>query len=175
MASLSTYTTEQAARSSLVRTRGVASPGFTLIEVLIVFALLTFVGSIGFFVSIDTYRGSSFRSDRDLLVTLLQHSRSQAVGNMCFGSACTDGQPHGVRIEDDRFVLFQGLSYAAADHSLDSALEANTAIDHLGAMEFVFMPVTGEANPSGSITLRDQNARESVITIEPEGRIVWTN
>ena len=68
------------------------SKGFTLMEVLVVIALLGVIFSLSVFISLDTYRGSSFRNERDTLVGVLQEARSEAMNNICIGGTCTGQQ-----------------------------------------------------------------------------------
>lgn len=147
---------------------------FTLIETLIVMAIVAIVAGIGLVMSMDSYRGYSFRTDRDALVALLQHARAQAIGNVCLGDACIDGVDHGVRIDDGRYVLFQGSSWDVRDADLDEVVDVSLAIAHTGTNEVVFRHLSGAAT-AGTITLSDEAGRSSTITIGAEGQITWTH
>ena len=147
--------------------------GFTLIEVIIVISFVAIAGSAAVFFGADSYRAYLFHSDRDLLVTALQHSRAQAIGNICLGSSCTDGEPHGVSIQADKFVMFQGASYAARNPDADAEIEANPNLLHTGVSEIVFTQLSATTT-GGTITLKDiSNGRKTIITIQPEGQITW--
>jgi len=151
------------------------SAGFTLMEILVVMALLAAVGSFALFVSADSYRGETFRSDRAALIAALQHARAMAMHGVCAGDACTEGAPHGVAIEPDRYVLFQGSKYAARDSREDLVIPADPAVSHEGLSEVVFADASGDAQEAGDITLTDTAGHASVITIGLEGQIVWTH
>jgi prepilin-type N-terminal cleavage/methylation domain-containing protein len=119
--------------------------GFTLIEVVVVMALLGVIVMTGLLVDMQAYRSSGFRSDRELLVTLLARARSQAINNICTASDCTDGVPHGVHIEPGRFVLFEGATYDAddlgnADFAQDSASTSADVIFSLFTCHHNFFP-----------------------------------
>ena len=60
---------------------------FTLIEMVVVMAIISLIGTFTAFVSIDSYRGYAFRSERDTLVASLERARSQSINNMCLGAA----------------------------------------------------------------------------------------
>jgi Tfp pilus assembly protein FimT len=149
------------------------SSGFTLLEILIVIAMSMLVGGFALFVSMETFRGSTFHSDRNLLVATLQRARAQAVNNVCIG-VCTDGKPHGVHIQSDTYVLFQGSSYSASD-PLNAVFESSvTTIKTPATLDIVFSQLSG-ATSAATVTLSDAAGRSSVITINAEGQITWTN
>ncbi len=156
--------------------------GFTLIEVIVVIILVASIGGLGLYFGFDNFRAYSFNTDRDTLVSALQHARAQAMANICHGDSieCTTGKPFGVRIEADKYIIFEGVTYSAND-PLNVKLEANNAIGHAGINEIVFEQLTGNAfslaNPEPwSVILTDQeNNKTSTISINSEGRISWTN
>ncbi|MEK7071436.1 MAG: GspH/FimT family pseudopilin [Patescibacteria group bacterium] len=149
--------------------------GFTLIEIALVVGLVTIVASVGMFFDFDSFRAHSFYTDRDALISALQHARSEAISNVCRGS-CTDGLPHGVNILDDKYIIFQGADYSSADHNQDAVLDANPNVAHGGMDEIVFRQLSGDAVSPGDITLRDNlGGRKSTISINSEGQIIWTD
>ncbi len=56
---------------------------FTLIEAAGRARLLTIVGGLGLIMSMDDFRGYSFRSERDTIVSALEKARSQSISNIC--------------------------------------------------------------------------------------------
>lgn len=158
--------------------------GFTLLEIIVVMALLVIVAGFGLIVSMDDYRGFNFRNERDVVAGVLQKARSQAINNMCFphgGGDCTDGKPHGAYFgTPGEYVIFQGSSYASRDQDADEVIEVkNAAASVTGFDEVVFSRLSGDADtsPSGTDTLTvvDDRGRTSVFTVEASGRIWWTN
>ncbi len=107
-------------------------------------------------------------------MTALLHARSLAVGNVCLGAACTEGKPHGVSIQPNQFVIFQGAPYATRDVAEDAVIQANPAITHSGLPEVVFTELSANPHVTGSITLTDPVGNSSVVTIGTEGQIFWT-
>lgn len=154
--------------------------GFTLIEIMTVMAFIAIVGAFTMLVSMDSYRGYNFHSERDLLIAALQHARAQAIGNVCNGSGCTTGKPHGVHIEADKFVVFQGASYhdTPEDAALDSVIPANTVVGHgagcTPSCDFIFTQLSGNVAAPGTIVLSSEG-RTSTITIGAQGQIFWDN
>jgi len=145
--------------------------GFSLIEILIVMALVGLVGGFALFVSMETFRGSSFHADRDLLIAALQRARAESMNNTCLGS-CSDGLAHGVHIQSDKYVVFQGNTYNAAD-PLNQSYESSPATTKTGATDILFAQLSG-ASAGGTITLTG-SSRTSVVTVGTEGQISWTN
>ena len=153
--------------------------GFSMLEILVVLGMFTIVAGFGLLVSMETYRGSNFHSDRDLLVSLLQRARAQSINNLCSGSTCADGKPHGVHIDaaNYAYVLFQGSTYIPGDplnSSFDSDRSSSRDILPLGVSDVIFSQLTGTTSSVISITLTG-GARTSTISISPEGQITWTN
>src|ERR1044072_4262622 len=63
--------------------------GFTLIEILITIGLIGLIAALGLFISLNFYKNYSFRSERNVIVSILQKARSQSMDNI-------DEQRHGV-------------------------------------------------------------------------------
>jgi len=90
-------------------TLGVDHQGFTLVEILIVMTIISFIAVIGVIVSIDTYSRYIFRSDLDKVAILLQKARSSAINNV-------GGVSHGVYLDDnDDWILFRGTEYVEGE------------------------------------------------------------
>jgi len=143
--------------------------GFTLIEIIVVMGLLTAIAGLASFASFDTWHGYTFRGERNLLISILQEARSQSVNNICLGTGCDDGRPHGVHIENDKYIIFQGSAYDPAD-PLNQNIDASNSINHAGLTDVVFSQLSGSASPSGDIILSDSQ-RSATISINSEGRI----
>ena len=162
--------------------RFVPHKGFTFIELLVVMALLFIIAGFGLIISMDNFRGYSFRTERMSIVSTLQKARGQAVSNMCFGT-CTGGRPHGVYIGAHSYTIFQGDSYAARDVAVDEVVPARYEAMGFAAgsfTEIVFSQLSGAAtpHPSGVTTLSliDTAGKDSsVLTVNAEGAISWTN
>lgn len=149
--------------------------GFTFIEVMVVLALVVVIGKLALVVSFDTYHSSSYHIDRASLIGMLQHARAEAINNRCEGSGCAGGMPHGVSIQPNRYVLFQGVDYISRDRDADTIIEANPSISHSGMSEIVFATSSGNVQSAGHITISDVSGLVSTITIGNEGQIFWSN
>ena len=138
--------------------------GFTLLEILIATAIITMMAGVGLVFSIDAYRGYLFHAERNTAVAVLQKARSRALNNMYQA-------PHGVRFESSSYILFRGNSYVAGNPSNED-IPKNTNIAISGPAEIVFSQLSGDASPTGDITISD-GLRSKVISINNEGRINW--
>lgn len=139
--------------------------GFTLIEVLIVIAILAGLAGLGLFVSIDFYKSYAFHSERNIVVSIIQKVRSQSLANI-------NESKHGVYFGTNNYVIFQGENYASRNATYDEIIQANSLVSHSGLTEIVFDQLTGLPAATASIVLSD-GLRSSTISIGNEGRIDW--
>lgn len=158
--------------------------GITLIEIILVIGIMSITASLGLFVNANSHQGNTFRSSRDLLIATLEHARAQAVNNICLGSECVNGKTHGVHIKTDgngfitSYILFQGEPYDSAD-PLNTRIDVsgntsrNVSLSLGSDVDIYFGQLSGDSNPA-SITLTN-DIETSIITINSEGRITWTN
>lgn len=145
--------------------------GFTLIEIIVVMSLLAVIGALTAFANFDVWRGYTFRGESDLLISLLQKARSQSVNNICLGSSCVEGQPHGVKILPDKYIIFQGTVYNPSD-PLNEEFDASDTVSHSGMSEVVFSQLSGDVSLAGDIILNEIDGfRSETISINNEGRI----
>jgi prepilin-type N-terminal cleavage/methylation domain-containing protein len=145
--------------------------GFSLIELLTVIGLLSLIAGFALIMNLDDYRSFQFRDERNVLVTLLQKARSQAVNNVCLGVGCTDGQPHGVHIESGKYVIFQGSVYNPSSSTNQSFDANNTMTTTVSSPEVVFGQLSGQVAADWTITLQNQFGKTVSIQINKEGRI----
>ena len=146
--------------------------GFTFLEILVVMGMFALVAGFALFVSMETYRGSNFRSDRDLLVAALQRARAEAMNNICLGT-CADGKPHGVHIQSDKYVVFQGSVYDSSDANNAAFQSTVTSTKTPATLDIIFSQLSGTTTAT-AVTLTG-SGHTSVISIGSEGQITWTN
>lgn len=137
--------------------------GFTLTEILISVGIFIFIMGLGLFLSIDFYRSYLFLTERDMVISILQKARSNAISNI-------NEKRHGVYFDSNRYILFEGDNYLTASNTI--SFEGNQAIKRSGMNEVVFEQLTGKANVTGGDLILKDNIRPDItISINYEGRI----
>jgi len=145
--------------------------GFTLIEILITLGLLAVVFSFGLFISFDFYKSYSSRSEQDVVVSILQKARSQAMDNI---NQTKHGVHYGSGVDCHSFskcyVLFEENSFVSGTSS-NLEIESNPATTVTWSADPVFNQLDGSVNPV-TITLQ-QGSKTWIITTNSQGRIDW--
>lgn len=137
--------------------------GFTLIEILIVIAIFSVLISLGLFMSMETFRGTLNRSERDIVVNLLQKARSRALANIQQAS-------WGVCYIAPEYIIFRG-SECISGLPTNETVPANTANSIVFSSPIVFSQLSATTT-GGSITIT-QNGRTAAIIVNQEGMIDW--
>jgi prepilin-type N-terminal cleavage/methylation domain-containing protein len=151
--------------------------GFTLLEILITMAILTIMMALGLFLSLDMYRGFTSRSERDVVVAVLQKARSRALANI-------DQTRWGVCYIAPNYLLFRGAYSAGA--ATNEPIPAAAAVTLAGfpacgsGSEIVFDQLTAKLVPQLSpstaettITISQTGRPDQTVAINNEGRINW--
>lgn len=146
--------------------------GFTLIEIVITIAIFSMLLGMGLIMSMETFRGTIYRSEEGTIVSLFERARSRAMNNINQSS-------WGVCYIAPNYVIFKGSSCSAP--AVTDSIDANTSV--ASASNFsskfptvVFTQLSGTTTaPVGSpfnlaVT---QDSRSDVISINNEGTIIW--
>lgn len=136
---------------------------FTLIEIVVVLAIFSVLILSGLFMSMDTLRGTLHRSERDVVVSLLQKARSRALANM-------NQSPWGVCYIEPAYVIFRGTA-CTAGLATNEPVPASPANLGTFSSPIVFSQLSATTT-AGTVTLI-QDGRTSVITVNREGTIEW--
>ena len=139
--------------------------GFTLVEIVIVVAILAVVLGLGYFVGFDFYKNYALHSEKDILISVLRKARSQALNNV-------GATAHGVYIDDSSYTIFYGNSFVSRDSQYDENIRKAPGISLSGLNEVVFAPLTATSTASSTIVLNN-NRNSFFIDINSEGRINW--
>ncbi len=138
--------------------------GFTLLEMLVVMGVVSVLFAMSAIAGIDTIARSTVASERDLLVSLLETARMQALANI-------HESPHGVHVSAATFVVFEGASFDPSD-PLNRSVPRETAVSVSGSDDIIFEQLSGDVTDEGVMTLSDSQSSMS-IDINDNGRIEW--
>ena len=130
--------------------------GFSVIEVLVVAALLGMLAAIALSGFGNLARHAALESATHNLYTALSEARSATL-------ASEFGEQFGVRIEEDRFIRFRGAAYnpAAATNDIVFFSGVTVTTTLAGGPTIMFAKQTGTTTNSGTITLTHQSTLAS--------------
>ncbi len=149
-------------------TLGVQVEGFTLIEVLIVLAIIGVIATFGIIAGLDTFARYNFHSEQENAVALLQKARSQAINNI------GEAPGYGVRFDNaaKKLTLFK-----VGDPSYDYSIPMNLASTYSLATQITFTQLAGQAScipvATPCMVAINDGVRNTSITINYEGGIDW--
>lgn len=146
--------------------------GFTLVELLIVMALIGVLTTLTVVSLIQPQRSASLSGTVDVLVADLRSQQLKAMA----GDSVSDSvaQPHGIYIEPNRYTLFKGSGYSGSDS--DNFIvqpESITLSTTFASSQVSFQKASGEPsgfNPSANtITVSNLSGESKTITINRFG------
>lgn len=145
----------------------IPAKGFTLVELLLVLALVSLLFALGLTVSFESYRTAINRSDRDTIAALLAHARSSAIANI-------DHAPWGLCYNAPNYVVFEGTDCSAATYKETTQATNGVTVTGL-TTSIVFAQLSGTTSAAtlstpATITVTEQG-RSSTITVNYEGTI----
>ena len=134
-------------------------------KILVVLGLFVLLAVLGLFLSMDVYRGNSLRSEKNMIISILQKARSRAMNNI-------NQTKHGVYFQTGKYILFQGDAFNPDDDANNQEIKAsnNISISPLPVW-VVFNQLTAKTT-SQDITLNGQGF-SFIIKINDKGRISW--
>jgi len=145
--------------------------GFTLIEVLVVIAIM--FALIGFSAtSLAAFqRHSILTGEVENVVTILEEARKNTLSSL-------DDTQYGVHFENDKVVLYKGATYTpAAPENVTSTVNTRNEITNIslngGVDDILFDRITGETVQSGSvrIQLRRHTDQFRIVHVHQSGLI----
>lgn len=140
------------------------SSGFTLIETILVVALVGIISGIG----LPLYNMMSGSNDLDIAENMLVASLRRAES---LSSASVGDSEWGVGITPGAFVLFKGSNYAGRDVGFDEVYDIVDSIQTSGLAEVVFTKLSGNPHFSGTVTLTSLGGENKQITINEKGMV----
>jgi len=110
------------------------SVGFTLIEIVVVIAILGMILVFGLITNLNSFQRDTFRSEQSTLVSILEKARNRSMNNI-FGSS------HGVCYIAPNYIIFRGRTNCLPTSSVDELIPANTNIANLSNFSTTFPTV----------------------------------
>lgn len=147
--------------------------GFTLLEVVIVVAILALIGATALVSFSNSRRVRDLTTSGGNVLSVLRLAQSKAL-------ASEDNSQWGVKLETGQFILFRGTSFASAtstkSYSLPIAIEIANINLSGGGQEVVFKKLTGTTDQSGTFDVRisGSSANTFSITIDGSGKVYQT-
>jgi len=136
--------------------------GFSLIELLLSSSLIMIIGVFMFPLSITFYRTQLLNETREGMQSVLVRAQD-------FSRTSKGEGVHGVKIEDDSYVLFEGISYADRDPEKDEVYVFPATIE-VAPAEVVFERFTGTPSDALTIQLQVENL-QAFVDVSAEGVI----
>lgn len=128
--------------------------GFTLVELVIVIAIMAILFLIVGSLSVGTLGRTQLNTQASVVTKMLRKAQVRSIHQQA------DSQ-WGVQINSGEITLFAGSSYAARDTDLDQQHVFPQGITATGISEVVFTTIVGETVDVGTITLTAQGSGET--------------
>jgi len=136
------------------------NPGFSLIEIMVVLGMISILAAASF-LNVSKKRNMIILEDAQAnLVTALEKARSNS-------QAGIGTLPHGVRIESNKFTVFEGNPAEGKTTVFPSSILTNQSIP----LNIIFHRISGTSNASTIIIKNPSNGTEKIINIFQDGRI----
>jgi prepilin-type N-terminal cleavage/methylation domain-containing protein len=139
--------------------------GFTLVEVVVAFAIVVFVAAIGIPLGINSYRHYILTSETRNLLSLFRRAQALAMAN-------AEGGSFGIKLQNDRFTLFRGSNFENRNAIFDEDYLRSKSVTVTGFDEIVFSPLSGSPQVTSTVFLSN-GPRTMEISINSHGTIIW--
>ncbi|MFH1632230.1 MAG: prepilin-type N-terminal cleavage/methylation domain-containing protein [bacterium] len=139
--------------------------GFTLVEVLVVVAILALIVFIATGLGANTLTKNQIGIETDQMISLLRRAQARSVSGY-------QDDVWGVHLTSTDYTLFKSNDYATRDTSFDEVYNLPSSLSASGLTDVVFEIRTGETTDTGTITLTlSASGETSTLTINSNGRI----
>lgn len=141
--------------------------GFSLIELLIIIAIMVIVGTIAMPKLINFQRGQSLKNTTENIIGLLNRAKSNSNSSL-------NSENYGVHFESDYMVYFVGDTYSSQSSNNERVdFESGITLLSGNGSNIVFPRLTGDVFGYGTITLKltALPARTKTITITKTGSV----
>jgi prepilin-type N-terminal cleavage/methylation domain-containing protein len=117
----------------------ISSLGFTLVELLLVMALVLIVGMVTSSIGISYYQSQILTETTDNFTSVLRQAQGYAMSGK-------NNSAFGIFVAEDSYVLFEGQDYESRLSNEDMIFPINSYINISGPSEIIFSPFTGTSN-----------------------------
>ena len=130
--------------------------------------MFALIGGLVLPMTMDAYHSYNFKSEQNLVLSLLQKARSQSMSNI-------NQVPHGLHVNQSlhQYTLFQGVDYTHRDTGFDLVYDGSTNYSLSGLSDVIFTQLSGDSNTAGNIILDDRIHPQAKIILNNEGQINW--
>jgi len=136
---------------------------FSIVELLIVFGITVLLIALCVPLAINFFNGQDLEDAAEQLTQTLRQAQNKSM-------AQENDNAFGVRLTDNSYTLFKGMTYLSHDPSYASTTDLPQGITSSGLTEIIFSKLQGLPNNSGNIILTN-NKNSSTININSIGRI----
>ncbi|XOU94293.1 MAG: prepilin-type N-terminal cleavage/methylation domain-containing protein [Candidatus Kerfeldbacteria bacterium] len=137
--------------------------GFTLIEVLLILAILGLIGGL----AIPFYQSFQVTSELENTTKEITQTIRRAQITAMSSEGLSD---HGIHFAGQQYILFRGAIYNPADIYNESFdLSPSLSVSTGGNDDIIFSSVSGLPNVEATITINTNNGRSNSITINGLG------
>lgn len=105
--------------------------GFTLIETLIVIALVMILSISGYFITFPMLKSQIVKNNAELIISQLSLAQTEAYSQL-------DNQSHGIKLTSGTITRFSGDSFAERDIAKDIITIISDSIVYSGDTECIF-------------------------------------
>jgi len=150
--------------------------GFTLVEVIVVIAIMVVMATFGFLNIVNYKNRQNLNAAGQEIVTVLRNAQDRSLSQ-------EGGSRWGVHFENpisgsDFYNLFKGSSFATGIVNSQSVLPSNIQFDNPASgssANIIFSPITGlpDAATTIKISLVDNSAVSITITVSSNGKIQY--
>ena len=140
------------------------SRAFTLLETLLIIAIIVFLAALIFPLSLDFYKDQQLQSATQGILQTLRRAQLKAM-------AVEQDSSFGVYVTNTNYTLFKGNSFATRESNFDEIFPMSSTISVQSLpKEIIFLKMEGMPTSNQTIIL-NSGSRSQTISINEVGRI----
>jgi len=151
---------------AIIKPQSIKRRGFTLVEALLVLALLSLVVGL----SLPIYQGLQVKTNLDAQESIIAQTLRRA---QSLSRAMSNDSSWGVLVGTSTVSLFSGNSYAFRNANYDEIFDLPASVIPATTTEIVFSKYLGWPNAAATITLTTVNNDSRNLVINSQGMIEY--